>query len=67
LGHVERKPKERDIKKLTEAHSLKASWTANVMKDIQAMKIVNRKGVYRIEINGRQLLSKPKLIYRSST
>jgi hypothetical protein len=40
----------------------KARWMDNVMKDIQAMKIVNWKSVHRLEINGRQLLSRPTLI-----
>jgi hypothetical protein len=34
----------------------------NVMKDIQAMKIINWKSLLRIAINGSQLLSRPKLI-----
>jgi hypothetical protein len=33
-----------------------------VMKDIQAMKIVNWKSVQRIEINGSQLLRRPNLM-----
>jgi hypothetical protein len=45
-----------------ETNSLKTSCRANVMKDIQAMKTVNRKGVRRIEMNESKLLNKPKFI-----
>jgi hypothetical protein len=38
----------------------KIRWMDNVMKEIQAMKIVNWKSVHRIKINGSQLLSRPK-------
>jgi phosphoribosylformylglycinamidine (FGAM) synthase-like amidotransferase family enzyme len=52
-----------------EADRLKATWMSKirrmdtVMKGIQAIKMVNWKSVHGIEINGRQLLSRPKLIY----
>jgi hypothetical protein len=39
----------------------KIRWMKNVLKDIQATEIVNW-----IEINGSQLLSRPKLIQRCS-
>jgi hypothetical protein len=48
LGHVERMPEERDVKtiKLIASRPVgqpKIRWMDNVMKDIQAMKIVNWK------------------------
>jgi hypothetical protein len=51
LGHVERMPMERDIKKICKWKVIasrpvgcpKIRWVDNIMKDIQAMKIVNCK------------------------
>jgi hypothetical protein len=51
LGHVERMPGERDVKKIYKLKLIgsrlvgrpKIRWMDNVMKDIQAVKIVNWK------------------------
>jgi hypothetical protein len=40
----------------------KVRWIDNVMKYILAMNIVNWKRCAQIEINGTQLLSRPKLV-----
>jgi hypothetical protein len=37
-------------------------WMGNVMRDIQAKKLLTGKGEYRIKVNGRQLLSKGELV-----
>jgi hypothetical protein len=71
---TDRMPEETDVKKLYKWKLIasrpvghqKIRWTANVMKGIQAMRTVNWKRCARIEINGSQLLSRPKLIYSCS-
>jgi hypothetical protein len=60
LGHVERMSEEREVNKIYKWKLIASRqvgrpeirWMDNVMKDIQEVKIVNWKGVHRIEIDG---------------
>jgi hypothetical protein len=68
LGHVERRAEERDVKKIYKLKliasrpvgSPKIRRMDNVMRDIQAMKFLIGKGEDMTEINGTELLSRPK-------
>jgi hypothetical protein len=65
-----RVPEERYVKKMCKWKLIASRpvgrpnfrWMDNVMKDIQAMEIVNWKSVHRIEIKWKLIVSRPKLI-----